>query len=181
MKTTKKTPFDIEKAKNGATIVDGNNNPITILKYDLRNKIYPIVGLVSYSDGTEDMDLYTIDGQLSYVSKSEDEDLYILEETEEFVDFETITHETIATFLDSDKVRAVGRLFMIADYYNKQDINWNNQNTKYHIFYNNDYKGYCITGWSGSNYGTPYFINQEDAQSVIDNPNFKPILDTIFK
>ena len=177
-------PFDIEKAKAGATIVDGYYTSITIIKYDLKNKIYPIVGLTSYSDGTEDMNLYTIDGQYYNVHKYEDKDLYILEETEEteeFVDFETIMHETIA-FIDSDKFRAVGRLFMIADYYNKQDINWNNPNTKHHIFYNN-YKGYCINGWGciTSNYCTPYFINKEDAQSVIDNPNFKPILDTIFK
>ena len=69
----------------------------------------------------------------------------------------------------------------IAKYYNGDwKPNWNNLNDcKYHIIYSNgtyavDYGYICI-------YSNIYFKNREDAQAVIDNPNFRNILDTIYK
>lgn len=40
---------------------------------------------------------------------------------------------------------------------------------------------YGITTSSIYNEGAVYFKNKEDAQAVIDNPNFKNILDEIYK
>lgn len=183
MKTTKKTPFDIEKAKNGALVVNGNNIPITILKYDLKNNSYPIVGLASYPNGTEDIDLYTINGQFSSTCNSESADLYILEEND-YIDFEEIyDHKKMVD--NNTKVVATGKLFTIADYYNKLTgltVNWNNHySSKFCIYYDHEINQYVADAWLTSNYGVPCFLNEKDAQAVIDNPNLKPILDTIFK
>lgn len=40
---------------------------------------------------------------------------------------------------------------------------------------------YGITSCSSYNEGAIYFKNKEDAQAVIDNPNFRSILDAIYK
>ena len=80
-----------------------------------------------------------------------------------------------------DKIIAISQLIHIAKYYNGDwKPNWNNLNDcKYHIIYSNgtyavDYGYICI-------YSNIYFKNREDAQAVIDNPNFRNILDTIYK
>ena len=80
-----------------------------------------------------------------------------------------------------DKVLALNQLLNIAEYYNKQ-------NPK-----QGDYP-YCITldevheyqegayDLSYTSFGLVALFNRkEDAQAVIDNPNFKEILDTIYK
>lgn len=80
-----------------------------------------------------------------------------------------------------DKLLAISKLMDIAKYYNgdwKPD--WNNLNDcKYHIICNNgiyaiDYSYIYI-------YSNIYFKNKEDAQAVIDNPNFRDILNTVYK
>lgn len=81
---------------------------------------------------------------------------------------------------DKQKIRAINKLVNIARYYNgdwKPD--WNNPNEyKYFIVYNcNTYK--VDYNWA-SIYNKIYFKNKKDAQSVIDNPNFKTILDVAF-
>lgn len=40
---------------------------------------------------------------------------------------------------------------------------------------------YGITSCGNYNEGAIYFKNKEDAQAVIDNPNFRSILDAIYK
>ena len=85
-----------------------------------------------------------------------------------------------------EQILAINQLMNIAKYYNKGwKPDWNNKSThKYviqydgvenkHTHYNVDYD-VCL------NRCCVYFKNQEDAQAVIDNPNFRDILDTIYK
>ena len=80
-----------------------------------------------------------------------------------------------------DKILAISQLMNIAKYYNgdwKPD--WNNQDEyKYYIIYNRDtYK--VDHGWT-SICSNIYFKNKKDAKAVIDNPNFRDILDKIYK
>ena len=77
------------------------------------------------------------------------------------------------------KIIALARLMTIAKYYNgdwKPD--WNSQEYKHNIMRTSEYG---ITSSSNYNEGTIYFKNKEDAQAVIDNPNFRSTLDAIYK
>lgn len=77
------------------------------------------------------------------------------------------------------KIIALARLMTIAKYYNgdwKPD--WNSQEYKHNIMRTSEYG---ITSCSSYNEGAIYFKNKEDAQAVIDNPNFRSILDAIYK
>lgn len=80
------------------------------------------------------------------------------------------------------KIFAIAKLMDIASYYNGNwDFNHANNDCGYYIKYvypNNTYK---VNNTIICNLGVPYFKNEEDAQAVIDNPNFRDILDTIFK
>ena len=74
----------------------------------------------------------------------------------------------------------------IANYYNKGwKPDFNNKTTyKYVIQYNgieNKHTHYSVDYDVCLNRCCVYFKNQEDAQAVIDNPNFRDILDTIYK
>ena len=82
---------------------------------------------------------------------------------------------------DTKALKAIARLMNIAKYYNgdwKPD--WSDPSEyKYFIVYNsNIYK--VDYNWT-SIYDRIYFKNKKDAQSVIDNPNFRDILDAIYK
>lgn len=77
------------------------------------------------------------------------------------------------------KIIALARLMTIAKYYNgdwKPD--WNSKECKHNIMRTSEYG---ITSSSVYNEGAIYFKNKEDAQAVIDNPNFRSILDAIYK
>ena len=83
--------------------------------------------------------------------------------------------------VNRDKLTAISELMSIADYFNgdwKPD--WSNQDEyKYFIIYNrNIYK--VDHGWT-SICSNIYFKNKKDAQAVIDNPDFRSILDAIYK
>lgn len=83
-----------------------------------------------------------------------------------------------------DKLNAIGKLINIANYYNngwKPD--WNNgKEYKYYILLNsNNESSYSVGCRFGMNYGSIFFKNEKDAQAVIDNSNFRDILDTIYK
>ena len=80
-----------------------------------------------------------------------------------------------------DKILAISQLMNIAKYYNKDwEPDWNNQDEyKYFIICNRGtYK--VDHGWT-SICSNIYFKNKKDAQIVIDNPNFRSILDAIYK
>lgn len=49
------------------------------------------------------------------------------------------------------------------------------------IYYNYFQNEYNITADYRSKNSNAYFKNVADAQAVIDNPNFRPILDAIYK
>ena len=77
------------------------------------------------------------------------------------------------------KIIALARLMTIAKYYNgdwKPD--WNSQEYKHNIMRTSEYG---ITSCGNYNEGAIYFKTKEDAQAVIDNPNFRSILDAIYK
>ena len=84
------------------------------------------------------------------------------------------------------KIFAIATLMDIANYYNKGwKPDFNNKTTyKYVIQYNgieNKHTHYSVDYDVCLNRCCVYFKNQEDAQAVIDNPNFRDILDTIYK
>ena len=82
---------------------------------------------------------------------------------------------------DTKALKAIAHLMNIAKYYNGDwKPNWSDQSEyKYFIVYNsNIYK--VDYNWT-SIYDRIYFKNKKDAQAVIDNPNFRDILDAIYK
>lgn len=81
-----------------------------------------------------------------------------------------------------NKLLCIARLIDIANYYNKDcKPNWNNKDEhKYYILLDN-YRRYVVDYNYNHIYSIIYFKNKEDAQAVIDNPNFRDILDTIYK
>jgi len=56
-------PFDLEKAKAGAQVITRNGRPVTICRYDVKNKDYPILGLVELVDGKEVPQAFTESGK----------------------------------------------------------------------------------------------------------------------
>lgn len=79
------------------------------------------------------------------------------------------------------KLVTLSKLMNIAKYYNgdwKPD--WDNSDkSKYYIRYNTG--TYAVDCNYTYNYGNIFFKNKKDAQAVIDNPNFRDILDAIYK
>lgn len=80
------------------------------------------------------------------------------------------------------KLRATDRLMNIARYYNgdwKPD--WSSVENKYYIIYCNRSQCYSTDYKTLIDINTVYFKCEKDAQAVIDNPNFREILDAIYK
>ena len=82
-----------------------------------------------------------------------------------------------------NKISAIATLLDIANYYNK---GWkpdfcNDGESKYYIGYSKRLNKYDVYLSVLCTYTFLYFKNKEDAQAVIDNPNFKYILDIIYK
>lgn len=95
----------------------------------------------------------------------------------------------IKTFLipisvnNSSKIKAIDKLIDTAEFYNG---NWkpdwsNNKEGKFYISYNFIHNGYFVIEDNSNNVGTIVFKHKEDAQAVIENPNFREILDVIYK
>lgn len=85
--------------------------------------------------------------------------------------------------LNSSKIKAIDKLIDTAEFYNG---NWkpdwsNNKEGKFYISYNFIHNGYFVIEDNSNNVGTIVFKHKEDAQAVIDNPNFREILDVIYK
>lgn len=84
---------------------------------------------------------------------------------------------------DENKLDAIYKLMNIASYYNgdwKPD--WSNvREKKYFIIKADSSERLFVDSRVESNYGCVYFRSNADAQAVIDNPNFRSILDEIFK
>ena len=87
----------------------------------------------------------------------------------------------------NNKLVAIANLMDIASYFNR-DWNYdvNQDDVGYLISYDRSIKEPCyniheIDSTIDVYYGNPVFKNEADAQYVIDNPNFRNILDNIFK
>lgn len=86
--------------------------------------------------------------------------------------------------VNRDKLKAISELMSIADYFNgdwKPD--WSNHNeAKYSIEYNHYRDKFFVdpTSYFTSD-GCVYFKNRDTVESIINNPNFKWILNTIYK
>ena len=75
--------FDVEKAKNGAEVVTkAENLKVEILKYDLKDKNYPILAIINYSEDSQGTNTFGIKGNLLLHAEN-DFDLRILEEVKE--------------------------------------------------------------------------------------------------
>lgn len=81
------------------------------------------------------------------------------------------------------KAQAIAQLINIAKYYNGDwKPEWNNSNEdKYFIYYRYIKDEYAVDDDLTEVANVVYFKNIADAQAVIDNPNFRPILDAIYK
>ncbi len=84
---------------------------------------------------------------------------------------------------DINKLKAMAKLMNIARYYNKDwRPNWNNnEEKKYLIKFDNFNLKFFVDVNFTANLGGVYFKNLDDVQSVINNPNFREILDAIYK
>ena len=82
-----------------------------------------------------------------------------------------------------EKILAINQLMNIAKYYNRDwKPDWNNKyELKYCISFTTITNSYNIVSRAQTYLNAIHFKNQEDAQAVIDNPNFRDILDTIYK
>lgn len=80
-----------------------------------------------------------------------------------------------------DKILAISQLMNIAKYYNRDwEPNWSDPSVyKYFIIYNRD--TYKVDHGGTSICSNIYFKHKKDAQAVIENPNFRDILDKIYK
>ena len=80
-----------------------------------------------------------------------------------------------------DKILAISQLMNIAKYYNGDwEPNWSDPSMyKYFIICAGDI--YKVDYNCKSIYNNIYFKNKKDAQAVINNPNFRNILDAIYK
>lgn len=107
------------------------------------------------------------------------EDIYKDDNTEYAINLVILTESKLG-----NKLTAIAKLIDIANYYNKGwKPDWStNKEYKYCIQYENAYNEYSVH--SSSFLVTEsiiYFKNKKDVQEVIDNPNFKDILDAIYK
>lgn len=84
---------------------------------------------------------------------------------------------------NSAKLCTINRLMCIAKFYNGDwKPNWsNNKEGKFYISYNFIYNAYFVIEDNSNNVGTIVFKHKEDAQAVIESPNFREILDVIYK
>ena len=85
----------------------------------------------------------------------------------------------------NNKLVAIANLMDIAKYFNG-DWSYNSDNEKtmgYAIYYSTHgvYRYTALSPQASVYYGIPVFKNEDDAKYVIANPNFRNILDTIYK
>lgn len=82
-----------------------------------------------------------------------------------------------------NKISAIANLIDIANYYNKDwKPDWSSDiECKYYIIFENYNNRYSISSRYKISTNDVFFKNKKDAQAVIDNPNFKDILDAIYK
>lgn len=83
---------------------------------------------------------------------------------------------------NASKLVNLSKLMNIARYYNRNwNPNWNTKESKYYIYYRSSEDEYVVGSTVNINWDNIYFKSRDDAKSVIDNPNFRDILDAIYK
>ena len=84
---------------------------------------------------------------------------------------------------NASKLVALSKLMNIAKYYNRDwKPSWiSSGQLKYYIYYSNENNKYQIGANTRCDYGAIYFRLHDHIQAVIDNPNFRDILDAIYK
>ena len=81
-----------------------------------------------------------------------------------------------------NKMSAIAKLMDIANYYNKDwKPDWNNPDEHKYCILLNNHNIYVVDYDCRNVHNIIYFKNRKDAQSVRDNPNFRDILDAIYK
>ncbi len=81
-----------------------------------------------------------------------------------------------------DKISAISQLMNIAKYYNGDwQPDWKHRDIKYYIYFDNNNNEYDVKYNDAFCRSTIYFKNLKDAKAIIDNPNFRSILDAIYK
>lgn len=94
------------------------------------------------------------------------------------------TNITVNTYFGNEiKLRALVKLMNIAKYYNNDwQPNWSNsKENKYCIKFDYHKDRFYVDYNNSIGAGDVFFKNSEDARAVINNPNFKSILDAIYK
>ena len=82
----------------------------------------------------------------------------------------------------ASKLINLNKLMNIAKYYNKDWMpDWYSYASKFSISFNHTSRKYIVDSSDCRTSGNVLFKKSEDAQAVIDNPNFRDILDTIYK
>lgn len=84
---------------------------------------------------------------------------------------------------NASKLVALSKLMNIAKYYNGDwKPNWRSlTESKYYIYYSTRSNTYGVSNTSSTKYINIYFRLYKDAKAVIDNPNFRDILDAVYK
>lgn len=82
-----------------------------------------------------------------------------------------------------DRLRATAQLMNISKYYNGDwEPNWSNsKENKYCIKFDYHKDRFYVDYNNSIGAGDVFFKNSEDARAVINNPNFKSILNTVYK
>ena len=63
MKKKNYKPFDLEAAKAGRPVMNLMGERVEIVRFDLNNEDYPLLGIVTRKDGTEVPETYTLTGR----------------------------------------------------------------------------------------------------------------------
>lgn len=89
----------------------------------------------------------------------------------------------IVSNTNCEKLKAISKLMDIADYYNKGwKPDWSNKKQlKFYIAFDTESYFYEVRCEYIMSCHIVYFKNKEDAQAVIDNHNFREILDKIYE
>ena len=83
---------------------------------------------------------------------------------------------------NASKLVALSKLMNIAKYYNNGWMpDWYSYASKFSISFNHTSRKYVVDSSDSRTSGNVLFKKAEDAQAVINNPNFRDILDTIYK
>ena len=68
MKDKNYLPFDLEAAKAGRPVMTARGEKVEIVRFDLNNEKYPLLGVITLENGKQEAETYTIQGRQTIVS-----------------------------------------------------------------------------------------------------------------